>query len=161
MFDGSCLSIFEYVIPLFSGFHYFWWKFNHYLIHCFVYMMYHFSLAAFNIFSLGLALCKVVIMYLHEIFFDFILFGVQWTFWRYHLFFPQIGKLIAFIYAGIFSWIFMHTVIRVDTFNIPSYYLLKLWNRYIFLLKQAFYTMDNHKLFSLCGKIILIILPLL
>ena len=77
-------------------------------------------------------------MYLHEIFFNFILLGVPWTFWRYHLSFPQIGKLIAFTYAGIFSWIFMPTVIHVDTFNIPSYYPLKLWNQLYFSFKTSF-----------------------
>lgn len=72
---------------------------------------------------------------------DFLWFYFTWSsvdFLEVSFVFPQIGKLIAFIYAGIFSWIFMLTVIHVDTFNIPSYYPLKLWNQLYFSLKTSF-----------------------
>lgn len=141
LLDRFCLSTFEYVIPLFSGFCYFWWKLNHYLIHCFVYVTYHFSLAAFNLFSLALAFCSVVIMCLHVISFGLILFGVEWTSWRYKLmFFLKFEKLIAIIYADLFSWIFMLIVVIWIHFNIPSdpYYLFKLWNQLHFSFKINF-----------------------
>ena len=110
-----------------------------FLIHCFLNMTCLFPFALFNIFSLCSSVCNIIMMYLHGIFFDLILFGVKWTSWMFKLMspLPKLGKFIIIIYADIFDIKFMLTV---DTFNYLSdpCNLFKLWDQLHFAVTTNF-----------------------
>lgn len=70
---------FEYVIPLLSGLHCFYWQVSCYSYWVLLHVMQHFSLSPFKMFSLSLNLNMFTIICLSGNLFAFILFGVHWV----------------------------------------------------------------------------------